>query len=146
MKYRKFFKNLQFLRYTEIKTVPLPRYRQHGLYALQPVRMTAAQIEAGRLALIRTAGKKEAQVVVRVFPHIPVTKKALGTRMGGGKGAVDHFVAFVRAGTMLYEFNSKDFGKQTQRAVQFKLPIKIKLSTNGNFVPTPPRVRLPQAQ
>ena len=103
--------------------------------------MTAAQIEAGRLALIRTAGKKEARVVVSVFPHIPVTRKALGTRMGGGKGAVHHFVAFVRAGTVLYEFNSKDFAKQTQRAVQFKLPIKIKLSTREDFVPLPPKVK-----
>lgn len=106
--------------------------------------MSAAQIEAGRLALIRTAGKKEAQALVTVFPHVPVTRKALGTRMGGGKGSIHHFVAFVRAGTVLYEFNSKDFAKQTQRAVQFKLPVKIKLSTREGFVPTPPKVESPQ--
>lgn len=98
--------------------------------------MTAAQIEAGRLALIRTAGKKEAQIVIRVFPHIPVTKKAIGTRMGGGKGAVHHFVAFVRAGTMLYEFNSADFAKQTLKAVNFKMPVRIKLATRDDYVPT----------
>ena len=105
--------------------------------------MTAAQIEAGRLALIRTAGKKEAQALVKVTPFIPVTKKALGTRMGGGKGAIHHYVAFVRAGKVLYEFNSKDFARQTQRAVQFKLPIKIRLSTREGFVPTPPVVQSP---
>ena len=71
-----------------------------------------------------TAGAK---VYLRVFPHIPVTKKGLAVRMGKGKGAVDHFVSFVRAGHMLFEYNcsSSLSAKKAFRAVSYKLPIDV---------------------
>ena len=71
-----------------------------------------------------TAGSK---VYLRVFPHIPVTKKGLAVRMGKGKGPVDHFVSFVRAGKMIFEFNcpSALSAKKAYRAVSYKLPIDV---------------------
>ena len=86
--------------------------------------MTANQIEAARLTLVRTIGRKGTKIKIQVFPHIPVTKKPLGVRMGKGKGNVDHFVAFVRAGKMLFEYDCNSFAKQAHKAVSYKLPIK----------------------
>ena len=86
--------------------------------------MTAAQIESCRLTLVRTIGRKNSKIRINVFPHIPVTKKSIGTRMGKGKGNVDHFVAFVKAGKMLFEYDCDNFAKQAFKAVTYKLPIK----------------------
>ena len=86
--------------------------------------MTAAQIEAARLTLVRTIGRKGSTIRINVFPHIPVTKKSIGTRMGKGKGNVDHFVAFVKAGKMLFEYDCSNYAKQAYKAVSYKLPVK----------------------
>jgi large subunit ribosomal protein L16 len=63
-----------------------------GLQALEPCWMTQRQIEAARRAIVRFV-KRKGKMWVRVFPDKPVTKKAAETRMGKGKGAVDHYVA-----------------------------------------------------
>ena len=75
-------------------------------------------------ASFATAGAK---IILRAFPHIPVTKKPLEVRMGKGKGNVDHFVSFVRAGSMLFEFNCSNVlsAKNAYRAMKYKLPINI---------------------
>jgi ribosomal protein L16 len=70
-----------------------------GVYAMESIRLNAEQIEAGRFAILKTVGRKQLKMWVRVFPHIPVTKKPLEVRMGKGKGSVDHFVAYVKAGS-----------------------------------------------
>jgi large subunit ribosomal protein L16 len=77
-------------------------FGEYGLVALANCWMTARQIEAARVAMtrfIRRAGK----VWVRVFPDKPVTAKPAETRMGGGKGAPDHWVAVVKRGRVLFE-------------------------------------------
>lgn len=89
--------------------------------------MTAAQMESGRLTLVRTIGRKDSTIKLQVFPHIPVTKKSLGVRMGGGKGAVDKFVAYVKAGKMIFEYDCPEpaLAKKACTAVEYKLPIKV---------------------
>lgn len=126
-KYKKFHKRLRCVSPPKPgeKILPPPlHFHDHGIYALESFRMTAHQIEAARLTLVRTIGRKGTHIKIQVFPHIPVTKKPLGVRMGKGKGTVDHFVAFVKAGKMLFEYDCKTYAKQAQKAVNYKLPIK----------------------
>jgi large subunit ribosomal protein L16 len=67
-------------------------FGEFGLQALEPGWMTQRQIEAARRALVHHM-KRRGKVWIRIFPDKPVTKKAAETRMGKGKGAVDHWVA-----------------------------------------------------
>lgn len=99
-------------------------YGSFGLKALTPAWVTARQIEAARRAITHCL-KKGGKLWIRVFPDKPVTKKG-ETRMGGGKGAVDHYVAVVRPGTVMFELDGVDeiTAKQAFRSASFKLPIK----------------------
>lgn len=106
---------------------PPVHFYDQGIYALEGYRITAAQIEAARMALVRTLGRKKSLIRICIFPHIPVTKKSLGVRMGKGKGEVDHFVAFVKPGSMLFTFTQNENAKKACQAVSYKLPIKVGL-------------------
>jgi large subunit ribosomal protein L16 len=90
--------------------------------------MTARQIEAARRAIthhIRRGGK----VWIRVFPDKPVSKKPAETRQGSGKGPVDHWVAVVRPGRMLFEIAGvrEDVAKEAMRLASQKLPIPTRV-------------------
>jgi large subunit ribosomal protein L16 len=90
--------------------------------------MTARQIEAARRAMthhIRRGGK----VWIRVFPDKPVSKKPAETRQGSGKGPVDHWVAVVRPGRMLFEIAGvrEDVAKEAMRLASQKLPIPTRV-------------------
>ena len=90
--------------------------------------MTARQIEAARRAIthhIRRGGK----VWIRVFPDKPVSKKPAETRQGSGKGPVDHWVAVVRPGRMLFEIAGvkEDVAKEAMRLASHKLPIPTRV-------------------
>jgi large subunit ribosomal protein L16 len=98
-----------------------------GLQALESAWVTSRQIEAARRAIthyIRRGGN----VWVRVFPDKPVTKKPAETRMGGGKGAPDHWVAVVKPGKMLFEMGgvSETVAKGAMRLAAHKLPINTR--------------------
>ena len=98
-----------------------------GLQALEPAWVTSRQIEAARRAIthhIRRGGK----IWIRIFPDKAVTKKAAETRMGGGKGAPDHWVAVVKPGGMLFEMGgvSEEVAKEAMRLASHKLPIGTK--------------------
>ncbi len=73
-----------------------------GLQATECGKMTAQQIEAGRIAITRHV-KRGGKIWIRVFPDKPITKKAAETRMGKGKGAPEGWVAVVKPGRILYE-------------------------------------------
>jgi large subunit ribosomal protein L16 len=73
-----------------------------GLQATECGKMTAQQIEAGRIAITRHV-KRGGKIWIRVFPDKPVTKKPAETRMGKGKGAPEGWVAVVKPGRILYE-------------------------------------------
>ena len=82
-------------------------FGDYGLQALEPAWVTARQIEASRRTLVRYM-KRRGKVWIRIFPDKPVTQRAAETRMGKGKGAVDHWVAVVKPGRILFEISGLD--------------------------------------
>lgn len=107
----------------------------YGLQALEPCWMTSRQIEAARRAIVRYV-RRGGKVWIKVFPDKPVTAKAAETRMGSGKGAVDHWVAVVRPGRVLFEIAgvSEEVAREAMERAAFKLPIRtqfVKRETLG---------------
>lgn len=101
-----------------------------GTYALQSLsmeRITARQIEAARQAMTRYI-KRGGKIWIRIFPHTPVTRKALGTKMGSGKGNPEFFVAKVKPGTIMFEMQgvSEEVAREAMRLAAHKLPVKTK--------------------
>lgn len=99
-----------------------------GLKAEGPGWVTAREIEAARRAITGYV-KRGGQVWVRLFPDKPVSSRPAETRMGGGKGAVDHWVAVVRRGRMLYEMADvpEDLAREALRRASHKLSIPTKI-------------------
>ena len=89
--------------------------------------MTSRQIEAARRAIVRHV-KRGGKLWIRVFPDKPVTAKPAETRMGGGKGAVDHWVAVVKPGRMIFEMSGvqEEAAREAMRLASHKLPIKTR--------------------
>lgn len=110
--------------------VPVPqlKFGSYGVYALESTRLRPEHIEAARVCVVKTVGRKDLKIWMRVFPHIPVTSKPVEVRMGKGKGNVDHFVSFVRAGKMLLEFDcpQASAAKLAVKALAYKMPIKVR--------------------
>ena len=102
-------------------------YGEFGLQALQCGWITSQQIEAARIAMTRYI-KRGGQVWIKIFPDKPVTSKPLGTRMGSGKGAPDHWVAVVKPGRVMFEIAgvSEEGAREAMRLAMHKLPIKCK--------------------
>lgn len=100
-------------------------FGQFGLKALEPKWITARQIEASRRAMTRYI-KREGQVWIRIFPSKPVSSQPAETGMGGGKGSVDHFVAVVKPGQVLFEMSgvTPEVAGEAMRLAATKLPIK----------------------
>ncbi len=103
-------------------------FGEYGLQALEPAWLTQRQIEAARRALVRYM-KRRGKVWIRVFPDKPVTQRAAETRMGKGKGAVDHWVAVVKPGRIILEVSGlpEDIAREAMRLASHKLPIKTKM-------------------
>ena len=103
-------------------------YGDFGLQALEPAWITSNQIEAARVAMTRYT-KRGGKVWIKIFPDKPVTSKALGTRMGSGKGAPEYWVAVVKAQKVMFEIGgvSEDVAREALRLAQHKLPIKTKI-------------------
>lgn len=107
-------------------------FGEYGIKSLDRGWLTGRQIEAARKAISRHT-QRGGKVWIRVFPDKPVTKKALGTRMGSGKGDIDHYVAVVRPGKILFEIT----GVPRQVAVTAfaraaaKLPFKVRMVAEG---------------
>jgi large subunit ribosomal protein L16 len=103
-----------------------------GLQALEPCWLEARQIEAARIALTRYM-KRGGKVWIRVFPDKPITAKPAETRMGSGKGAVDHWVSVVKPGRVIFEIAgvSEEIAKEACRLASHKLPIKTRFITRG---------------
>jgi large subunit ribosomal protein L16 len=106
-----------------------------GLKALEPCWMTARQIEAARIALTRHM-RRGGKVWVRLFSDKAVSKKAAETRMGGGKAAVDHWVAVIKPGRILFEVSGvqEDLAMEALRLASHKLPISTKPVRRDNLV------------
>jgi large subunit ribosomal protein L16 len=107
-------------------------FGQFGLQALEPCWMEARQIEAARIALTRFM-KRGGKVWIRVFPDKPISAKPAETRMGSGKGAVDHWVAVVKPGRIIFEIGgvSEEVAKEAVRLASHKLPVATRFITRG---------------
>ena len=104
-----------------------------GDFAIQSLErgyFTGNQIEAARVAITRYM-KRKGKLWIRLFPHKPVTKKPLETRMGKGKGAVDHYVAVVKPGAILFELTGVSIAvaREAMRLADTKLPFKTRFIT-----------------
>jgi large subunit ribosomal protein L16 len=102
-------------------------FGEYGLKALEAGWVSARQLEAARRAIAHYM-KRGGQVWIRVFPDKPVTAKPLETRQGGGKGAVDHWVAVVKPGRVIFELAGvrEEEAKEALRLASHKLSIQTK--------------------
>lgn len=102
-------------------------FGEFGLKSLEGSRITARQLEAARRAMTRFV-QRGGKIWVRVFPQRPVTLKGGEIRMGGGKGAVDHYVAAIKPGTVLFEIDgvAEADAREAMRLAAHKLPVKTK--------------------
>ena len=98
-----------------------------GIQSMDRYPMTAAQLEAARVAINR-ALKRKGKLWMRVFPHKPVTKKPAEVRMGSGKGSVEFYVAVIKPGTMLFECSGVPLSvaKEAMRLADTKLPVRCR--------------------
>ncbi|MCL4239461.1 MAG: 50S ribosomal protein L16 [Anaerolineae bacterium] len=104
------------------------RFGEYGLQALEPAWITSRQIEAVRRTIMRHI-RRRGRVYIRIFPDKPVTKRAAESRMGKGKGSVDHWVAVVRPGRIMFEMGGTDgeTALEALRLAAYKLPIATKV-------------------
>ncbi len=106
-----------------------------GLQALEPGWITSRQIEAVRRAMVRHM-RRRGKYWIRIFPDKPVTAKPAETRMGKGKGSVDHWVAVVKPGRIMFEISgvTDDVAREALERGSFKLPIKTQIvAREGGF-------------
>ena len=103
-------------------------FGEYGIQSLEGAWITSAQIEACRTTIARTT-QRGARVWIRIFPDKPITKHPAEARMGKGKGPVDHWVAVIRPGTILFEMSGLEErqARRVHELVSHKLPIRTKL-------------------
>ena len=99
-----------------------------GLQAMAPAWITSRQIEAIRRTIVRQM-RRRGKYWIRIFPDKPVTAKPAETRMGKGKGSVDHWVAVVKPGRIIFEISGvpEDMAREALRLAGYKLPIKTQV-------------------
>ncbi|MCF8238193.1 MAG: 50S ribosomal protein L16 [Saprospiraceae bacterium] len=105
-----------------------------ALKSLDASYITNRQLEAARIAMTRYM-KREGKVWIRIFPDKPITSKPLEVRMGKGKGAVDHFVAVVKPGRIMFEIDgvSPEIAVEALRLAAQKLPVHTKTVTRHDY-------------
>jgi len=103
-----------------------------GLQTLECGRITARQIEASRVAIARHA-KKVGKMFIRIFPDKPVSRKPAETRMGGGKGSPEYWVAVVKPGRILFEMEgvTRDIAEAALTLAAHKLPLRTRIVERG---------------
>ncbi|MBN1317840.1 MAG: 50S ribosomal protein L16 [Anaerolineales bacterium] len=125
VKYRKQFRGRMKGKATRGNTVAFGEY---GLQSLEPAWITSRQIESARRAMVRYM-KRRGKLWIRIFPDKSVTKRAAETRMGKGKGSVDHWVAVVKPGRVMFEISGVNIetAKEAMRLAAYKLPVKCQV-------------------
>nr|YP_010195789.1 ribosomal protein L16 [Crassiphycus birdiae]YP_010197021.1 ribosomal protein L16 [Crassiphycus corneus]UAD83186.1 ribosomal protein L16 [Crassiphycus birdiae]UAD84825.1 ribosomal protein L16 [Crassiphycus corneus] len=106
-------------------------FGDYGLQTLEPVWLTARQIEATRRTITRYV-KRGGKLWIRVFPDKPITARPAETRMGSGKGATEYWVAVVKPGHILFEIAGvpKQTAEEAMKLASYKLPVKTKFITD----------------
>lgn len=99
-------------------------FGDYGLQALEPARISAETLEAGRIVASQ-AVKGSGKLYIRVFPHKSVTAIPAETRMGKGKGEIEYWAAVVKPGTILYEVSgiSEDNARAALARIAYKMPV-----------------------
>jgi large subunit ribosomal protein L16 len=122
VKYRKQFRGRMKGKALRGSTV---EFGDYGLQAIEPAWVTARQIEAARRAIVRHV-RRRGKYWIRIFPDKPVTAKPAETRMGKGKGSVDHWVAVVKPGRVMFELSgvTEEMAREAMRLASHKLPLK----------------------
>ena len=110
-------------------------FGEFGLKTLEPAWISARQIESARRAITRYL-HRGGQIWIRIFPDKPVTHKPQETRQGGGKGAVDQWVAVVKRGRMLFVIGGvgADTAKEALRLASHKLPVATRMVSRQEHV------------
>lgn len=105
-----------------------------GLKSLDSSRITDRQIEAARIAMTRHM-KREGNVWIRIFPDKPITAKPAEVRMGKGKGSLDHWVAVVKPGRILFEIEgvSRQIAEESLKLAAQKLPVLTKFIVRRDY-------------
>ena len=108
-------------------------FGDYGLKATECAWVTARQIEAARRVITRYV-RRGGKIWIRIFPDKSVTARAAETRMGSGKGAVDHWVAVVKPGRIIFEMAGvpESEAKRALKLASAKLPIATKVVTTQN--------------
>ncbi|MBP7796293.1 MAG: 50S ribosomal protein L16 [Elusimicrobiales bacterium] len=107
---------------------------EYAIKALEPKWITARQIEASRITIVRYL-KKKGKMWIRIFPDKSITKHPAETRMGKGKGDPEHWVAVVKPGRIMFEIEGIDdaTAEEIHQRVSARLPIKTKLIKRQSF-------------
>lgn len=107
-------------------------FGEFGLQAVECGRVTARQIEASRVAIARHA-KKIGKMFIRIFPDKPISRKPAETRMGGGKGAPEYWVAVIKPGRILFEMEgvTREVANEALTLAAHKLPLRTKIIQRG---------------
>src|SRR3989338_8578048 len=126
-KHRKMQKGRSRRRTKETRGVTLS-FGRFGIKALTPAWITGNQIEAARKTITHSL-KREGKVWIRIFPDKPITKLPPEVTLGGGKGNVDHYVAIVKPGRILFEIDgvTKERAVEALKKAAYKLPIRTKV-------------------
>ena len=113
----------------------LVSFGSFGLKSLEPSRITSRQIESARIAMTRYM-KRDGKVWIRIFPDKPVTSKPAEVRMGKGKGSLDHYVAIVKPGTIMFEIDgvSSEIAHKALRLAAQKLPVATRTVVRADYV------------
>ncbi|PIV31963.1 50S ribosomal protein L16 [Candidatus Wolfebacteria bacterium CG02_land_8_20_14_3_00_37_12] len=127
VKHRKWHKGRSRKRQTETRGTHLS-FGSFGIQSLESAWVNSRQIEAARKAITHFT-KRGGRIWIRIFPDKPITKRPPEVTMGGGKGAVDHYVFPVRPGRILFEMDgvTKEIAKEALRRAGHKLPIKTRV-------------------
>lgn len=121
VKYRKVHRGRMKGRATSGNTLA---FGEFGLITAEPAWLESKQIEAARRAMTHHI-KRGGQIWIRVFPDKPVSAKPAEVRMGGGKGAPDHWVAVIKPGRVLFEIGgvTETIAREAMRLASHKLPV-----------------------
>ncbi|NJN81341.1 MAG: 50S ribosomal protein L16 [Caldilineaceae bacterium] len=105
-----------------------------GLQAMEPEFVTSRQIEAARRAIVRYI-RRGGKIWIRIFPDKPFTKRAAETRMGSGKGNVEHWIAPVKPGRVILEMAGvqEDLAREALRLAAHKLPLRTQFITREDY-------------
>ena len=102
-------------------------FGEFGLKSLESCWLSSRQIEAARRAMAHYT-KRGGRIWIRVYPDKPITKKPPETRMGSGKGAVDHYAAVIKPGTVIFEIGgvTLEIAQEAMRLAAMKLPVEVR--------------------